>query len=243
MTKLPPASPPVKPSLTSAAAEIAALHGQIITAARSTLDNAIRIGELLHAQKAALKHGEWLPWIEKNLPFDRMTAARYMRVFDRREEIKCNSVLHLTDAYRLLAESGQAELPPPGPAPRADVLRPNSPCIPPPGVFRRTHCRAGLGWLTIYVSPSVHADFFFVNVFFSDREAERMGGSLDGTMKAVHKSAIEHLVSRHTPAAGLQWEELGEIEPWKYNEFLFDSYEEYVDQAILGKTPAWRSAA
>ncbi|MGB8370249.1 MAG: DUF3102 domain-containing protein [Limisphaerales bacterium] len=86
-----------------AVCEINKLHAEIITAARMSLDNAIRIGKLLTEVKGQLSHGEWLPWIKKNLPFDRATAANYMRVFDRREELDCKKVLHLTDAYRLLA--------------------------------------------------------------------------------------------------------------------------------------------
>lgn len=44
------------------AAEINALHGEIAAMARTTLGKTIEIGELLTKQKAALKHGEWLPW-------------------------------------------------------------------------------------------------------------------------------------------------------------------------------------
>lgn len=98
--------------------EIRELYDEIMAAfmavARTKLDKAIRLGELLTQQKASLKHGEWLPWIEQNLPFDRATAANYMRVYDRREELKCKTVLHLTDAYKLLAPP-PAE-PPPIPA-------------------------------------------------------------------------------------------------------------------------------
>ncbi len=55
-------------------------------------------------QKARLKHGEWLPWVEGNLEFDRMTAWRYINLFTNRA--KCNTVLHLSisEAYRLLSQ-------------------------------------------------------------------------------------------------------------------------------------------
>jgi len=96
-----------------AVSEIVALHGQILTTARTTLDLAIRIGQLLAERKASLKHGEWLPWIEANLPFSQPTAFRYMRCFERRDDIKLFSVnnLELTDAYRLLAEPKVTERP------------------------------------------------------------------------------------------------------------------------------------
>lgn len=66
---------------------------------------------LAQSQKASLKHGQWLPWVEENLPFDRRTATNYMAVFSKRE-----TVSHLdnpTDAYRLLSAPAEpeAELP------------------------------------------------------------------------------------------------------------------------------------
>jgi Protein of unknown function (DUF3102)/DNA N-6-adenine-methyltransferase (Dam) len=87
----------------SAISEINSLHQEILGAARTSLESAIRVGELLVQQKATLKHGDWLPWLEANIQFSRYTAANYMRVYDRREELKCVTITHLTDVYRLLA--------------------------------------------------------------------------------------------------------------------------------------------
>ena len=47
----------------SRAAEMGRLHDEIRACVRIMLDNAIRAGELLTAQKAELKHGEWLAWV------------------------------------------------------------------------------------------------------------------------------------------------------------------------------------
>jgi hypothetical protein len=66
------------------------------------LDKAIRIGALLAEQKASLKHGEFIPWIKANLPFTERTAQNYMRLYDRREQLKNESVSYLNEAYRLL---------------------------------------------------------------------------------------------------------------------------------------------
>jgi hypothetical protein len=60
-------------------------------------------------RKDNLKHGEWLPWIEKNLGFSKDTARSYMRVFENRVEIKNRTVRHLTDAYRLLSKLDAAK--------------------------------------------------------------------------------------------------------------------------------------
>ena len=83
-------------------AEIRSLHGEIMGAARTTLDKAIRIGALLTEQKASMRHGKWLPWMEANLPFSRQTADNYRRIFDNREKLPTVGNLELTDAYRLL---------------------------------------------------------------------------------------------------------------------------------------------
>jgi hypothetical protein len=83
---------------------ITRLHQQIMAATRATLQNAIRVGELLSQTKASLKHGQWLGWLELNINFDVRTAQRYMRIFERREELKNDSVSYLTQAYVLLAQ-------------------------------------------------------------------------------------------------------------------------------------------
>ena len=63
------------------------------------------LGELLTEIKGSLKHGDWLPWIEKNLPFDERTARRYIGVFQIRDKLKSDTMsdLQLTDIYRLLS--------------------------------------------------------------------------------------------------------------------------------------------
>ena len=85
--------------------EITQLHGEIAGYIKVTLEKAIRIGELLAEQKAELGHGEWLPWVEENLPFTDRTARNYMRAYESRDRLKTEIVSDLTGAYRLLEES------------------------------------------------------------------------------------------------------------------------------------------
>jgi len=117
MSTLPPCPPPStrisrelgateRPPLVS---EIIALHGEIITCARTTLEKAVRIGQLLTEQKASLRHGKWLPWIEANLPFSERTVQNYMRCWEHREDLKSATVADLGDAYRLLADGNGKE--------------------------------------------------------------------------------------------------------------------------------------
>jgi ParB family chromosome partitioning protein len=100
----------ILPSIEHAKGEVIQLHGELFENAVKEVAKVIRAGELLAGIKAGLKHGEWLPWIEKNLPFDRVTAFRYMRVYERRTELKCFTVKHITDVYRLLGGSNTAHV-------------------------------------------------------------------------------------------------------------------------------------
>lgn len=78
---------------------ITELHAGIAASLRRSVEDAIQIGELLEAKKRELVHGEFLPWIERELPFSRYTAVNYMRVFQYQD--KCRSVPHLQEAYRI----------------------------------------------------------------------------------------------------------------------------------------------
>lgn len=83
--------------------EIRKLHDEINGFGRKALDNAIRIGELLTQEKAKLDHGEWLPWVQVNMPFTDRTARNYIRCFEKRDRLKSENVSDLAEAYRLLA--------------------------------------------------------------------------------------------------------------------------------------------
>ncbi len=81
--------------------EISRLHGDIISAARMSLEKAIRIGELLSRVRTSRK-GKWLAWIKDNCPFSERTARNYISCFNRRGELKSANVTGLSDAYSLL---------------------------------------------------------------------------------------------------------------------------------------------
>lgn len=87
----------------SPASEIRQLHSEIISAAKTSLEKAIRIGQLLAEQKAKLAHGQWTPWLESNVPFTDRTARNYIRLWDERDRLKTETVSDLSEAYKLLA--------------------------------------------------------------------------------------------------------------------------------------------
>ncbi|TGM78610.1 DUF3102 domain-containing protein [Leptospira levettii] len=96
-------------------AEIQGLHKSIGANLNNALQNAILIGEILQKKKKELKHGEFIPWIEKNLPFTRMTANKYLRLFENKHLLpNVNSGLHLTEALKILSgpETGEKEINP-----------------------------------------------------------------------------------------------------------------------------------
>jgi hypothetical protein len=91
------------------AEEINLLHDKIWIAAKTTITEALRIGELLTEQKAECGHGNWLPWLEANIHFSQRTAHNYMSVYERRGELESETIANLTEAYRLLAGEVEPE--------------------------------------------------------------------------------------------------------------------------------------
>ena len=87
---------------TSRAAEIRRLHGEIAGELSNTVEKAIRVGELLTAEKAEHDHGEWLPWVEANCGIKARTVQEYMRMFENRAVLKSARLAHLAEARRLL---------------------------------------------------------------------------------------------------------------------------------------------
>jgi hypothetical protein len=82
--------------------EIKRLHQEIYGELRTTIQKAIRIGELLTEQKAELVHGEWEDWMRENLPFSRATACNYMHLYKNREAVKTLKLSGLSKAYKRL---------------------------------------------------------------------------------------------------------------------------------------------
>lgn len=77
--------------------QINALHDGILSAARRSVQDAIKIGEIISEQKKALPHGEFLPWV-KTLPFDERTARRYIQLNEYRD--KTDTLSDLQTAYQ-----------------------------------------------------------------------------------------------------------------------------------------------
>ncbi|MGA2178864.1 MAG: DUF3102 domain-containing protein [Verrucomicrobiota bacterium] len=222
-------------------AQIIALHNEIITAARTSLEKAVRLGELLTDIKTSLKHGDWLLWMQKNLPFSDQTARNYIRIWEKRDDPKFKTVLNLTDAYRLLSEGDRpsdliAKLP--------DAETPHhhrrlgSRLPPKPGECLMGHVSNNFTSYQIDIMPHRQDGYYFVNVISTDAGVIDGPGTLDGTKKAIHKDWVERTVRQLVGdlADSIEWYAAGEMElRWEYNEFMFFSHQAYVDEVILGK--------
>ncbi len=79
-------------------------HSEIEGCVVTALEKAILIGEQLSLQKEAMPHGEWIPWIESNLPFKRVQTAKYIRAFVNRKSLNVQSSVHLEGAIDSLTK-------------------------------------------------------------------------------------------------------------------------------------------
>jgi hypothetical protein len=86
--------------------EIIELHNGIMQSARRSVQDAIKIGEIISGQKQLLPHGEFLPWVG-TLPFEQRTAYKYLSLSIHSDKVALNA--NLQDAYRQLETIEQQE--------------------------------------------------------------------------------------------------------------------------------------
>jgi len=85
-------------SIVTAGEELNRIHAGIESKMRSTVQDAIRAGEILAQVKERLPHGDFLPWIKLNCRFSQQSASNYMRLFEYRSKLP--TVSNLQEAYR-----------------------------------------------------------------------------------------------------------------------------------------------
>jgi hypothetical protein len=81
--------------LSTLASRINKEHALAEQHAKTALEHVRNAGTLLLEAKGLCKHGEWLTWLEANFDSTRQTAANYMRLAERWEELNVKRVLHL----------------------------------------------------------------------------------------------------------------------------------------------------
>ncbi len=83
--------------------EIHSLHDELNGLAVKSVGLAARIGEILLHVKGAVKHGEWLPWLQEFAPFSRQSADNYIWIFENKDKLL--NISNLSEAYRLKLQS------------------------------------------------------------------------------------------------------------------------------------------
>jgi hypothetical protein len=73
-------------------------HNGINGSMKQALEYAFEAGRLLTEVKESLNHGEFLPWIEKNIPFSSDTTNRYIKLYNYQNKIR--TVRNLQEAYK-----------------------------------------------------------------------------------------------------------------------------------------------
>lgn len=94
--------------LDNLAANIREAHAEVEAGVRTTLEAAIKCGELLTEAKQAVKHGEWGGWLEDNFPASQSTAVKYMKLAANSERVT-NLDGGIQGALKLLAEQKAEE--------------------------------------------------------------------------------------------------------------------------------------
>ena len=224
-----------------AVSEIVALHGQILTTARTTLDKAIRIGQLLTEQKASLKHGEWLPWVKDNLPFDARTAQNYTRCSGERDRLKNENVSYLADAYKMLAEPKEAgqTFSREDVLERAGLYHPASDYIPAPGeALVGNGEEGGISYL-VFIWPDAQDGLFHIAAISGPTKSDS-SRTKDFTRRAVDDYSVESYLNRFfVPTKHLKWERYGDVPRWNWNEIGYKTQEECTQSEL----ERWRDEA
>ena len=90
-----------KSELTAISTQINLAHKECLLAMRSSLDHAIKAGDLLIQAKAKINHGDWLKWLSNNCECSERTARAYMRVAKNKTAIAAD--MTMTEALKMLS--------------------------------------------------------------------------------------------------------------------------------------------
>jgi len=85
-------------SMADAGEELNRIHAGIEGKMRSSVQDAIRAGEILSKVKERLPHGDFLPWIKLNCRFGQASAYKYMGLFLYQSKLISN--VNLQEAYK-----------------------------------------------------------------------------------------------------------------------------------------------
>ena len=100
----------MKKPLNNTVAEINKLHAVFVEQLHKGFQTAVKIGELLVAERTKHEWGEWRAWMRDNLTFNYRTANDYMRCFANKDRIAESAakmsvqITSIRDAIRLITQ-------------------------------------------------------------------------------------------------------------------------------------------
>ncbi len=97
----------IQPVTRDTVSRINTLHQELLGLARTSLEKALELGQLLSEAKASLEHGQWLPWLANNIRFSERTVQNYLRIYKNRDLLKSEGVADLSEAYAKLLPKEQ----------------------------------------------------------------------------------------------------------------------------------------
>jgi hypothetical protein len=91
--------------------EINAEHGHVETYKHSTIQHAIRCGELLVEMKQRVGHGNWLAWVQEHFEASERTARNYMEIAKSAAVADSHDDTTMRSALRALTSRSQPKEP------------------------------------------------------------------------------------------------------------------------------------
>jgi hypothetical protein len=82
-------------TIRAAKRDLSVIEAELHTALKSEIANKIKVGGLLVEAKEAVRHGEWLPWLERNFALSERSAQHYMVAFKFAAKYECGADLKL----------------------------------------------------------------------------------------------------------------------------------------------------
>lgn len=176
--------------ITSKAQRIRTLASELDQLGKTALEKAIEAGSLLRECKAALDHGQWLPWLKSNFSFTDRTARNWMRISEASASGKLETVSDLTEAYRITTETKT----------NGGEVRATAPAMPP--VHQRLLLKSPAGDIAA-IEP---IDDTYVQVTFTEPGFDSLLNSeirilsIAGTKRGIHKNHAWEFLTKNTHA-------------------------------------------
>lgn len=224
--------------LPTLAQQINAAHARCEATAQTALQHALEAGRLLAQAKAAVDHGQWLPWLQSNCTVSIRAAQTYLRLHEHRDRLSnAQRVAHLPvrDALRMIAAprlaKATAAVTSPAPQPESFVILSDTDLIPPAGYALVGDI--GQGELVAWIEPHQQDGYSYVTVMH--RKADGVIEANGDTRGAANVHIRMRLDSLHFPTKAARWSAVA-CEPQSFNRWLYENAQDA--QASRLKLPA-----